>query len=743
MAMAMGASACGSDATVHEPEVGVRAPDTKPDAKRAAPSPPTNDPPSPLVVFDLGDAKGRGERFYYDTQAALAALQGLVNASRPRLFALVPTDPSYEDFDYHGGSIASYDQLWLDALTAWGAVEESGRASRLDDRAMRALLSEARGAVIWHEAVPSTLNAAFTVAGVERLIPIRKDESEGSLYRELVVSGTLPVVRDLAALRSKRETYRWLLDAYLTPGLVSCTTFGYVLDGHFLTNTSGPPSNGTNEHGQPYSRHVYNNQLLSRDYLVAKKALMFDLQPYGGVAPIDDREQAPGADLALLTEILDTCKARLPARTLGTVVGFPNWGWKYAESAGGKPGWEVEWDFAKVISQRYFLKDADAIHPAGMSNASVLSAVPLTTKAPNRPPAREPRYDDARVYVHIHMGDFDSASWIWHHGRFLWGDPARGRYPLSWGFNPNLSERIPVVFRHFFETATANDYFVGGDTGAGYINPGFLDGEGLARWEAHCSAWFEKLGYSATGWSLNGFAGPLSRAVMEAFARCSPMGVVTHDGHYDGKQLSLVGGTPFVGELRDRASGEPIVLDLRNTQPASAIAARIVDNAPASRLVAIRNVLMTPTRVAEVARELEARGAKLVDPHTFFAFAKRRASSLECKAASACLLTEQRRATDGRNPDPSAAPIGCAASGQVARGTDGASCWVCGGGAWKSCAEALAPCGAASRCFVDEGGAAVLASESGARCAGEGGMATERDGLTCWRCAGGAWGACN
>lgn len=710
------------------------------------PPPPIKAPASALVTFDLRDAKARGERYYYDTQAALAALQGLVNEGRPRLFAKVPTDPTYEDFDYHSGDLESYDQLWLDKLTAWGAVKVTGRASRLDAPAMRALLAEAKGAVIWHEEVPSTLNAAFTLAGVERLLPIRKDESEGSLYRELVVSGKLPAVRDLEALRSKRETYRWLIDEYLTPRRVGCSTLGYVLDGYFLTNTSGPESDGTNEHGQPYSRHVYNNQLLSRDYLVAKKALMFDLQPFGGVAPIDDREQAKGADLALLTEILDTCKARLPAGTLGTVVGFPNWGWKYAERAGGKPGWEVEWDFAKVISQRYFVKDADAIHPAGMSNASVLSKVPLTSKAPTRPPAVEPRYDDARVYVHIYMGDFDSSSWVWHHGRFLWDDPARGRYPLSWGFNPNLSERIPAVFRHFFETATANDFFVGGDTGAGYINPGFLDDAGVARWEAHCTSWFDKLGYSATGWSLNGFAGPLSRKVMEAFARCSPAGVVTHDGHFDGKQLSLVGGTPFVGELRDRTSGEPIVIDLRNKQPASAIAARILDNAPASRLVAIRNVLMTPTRVAEVARELEARGAKVTDPYTFFAFAKRRASSLECKSESACMLTEQRRATDGKNPDPSAAPIGCAADAQVAQGTDGASCWVCGGGAWRACASSLPACGESSRCFVDAQGAALVGAAgaaSASRCAGEGGMANARDGLTCWRCAAGSWRTCN
>ncbi len=56
----------------------------------------------------------------------------------------------------------------------------------------------------------------------------------------------------------------------------------------------------------------------------------------------------------------------------------------------------------------------------------------------------------------------------------MWTDPARGTTPLSWAFNPNLCERFPLGMAWPRENRSPNDFFVAGDSGAGYLNPGFL-----------------------------------------------------------------------------------------------------------------------------------------------------------------------------------------------------------------------------------------------------------------------------
>ena len=50
-------------------------------------------------------------------------------------------------------------------------------------------------------------------------------------------------------------------------------------------------------------------------------------------------------------------------------------------------------------------------------------------------------------------------------------DPARGRVPLAWAFDPNLADRAPQALVYAYRHATTNDFFIAGDSGAGYLNP--------------------------------------------------------------------------------------------------------------------------------------------------------------------------------------------------------------------------------------------------------------------------------
>merc|ERR1712232_1278230 len=50
-----------------------------------------------------------------------------------------------------------------------------------------------------------------------------------------------------------------------------------------------------------------------------------------------------------------------------------------------------------------------------------------------------------------------------------WADPRRGSLPIAWALNPLLAEQLPALIDYYAKTATANDSFVAGVGGAGYV----------------------------------------------------------------------------------------------------------------------------------------------------------------------------------------------------------------------------------------------------------------------------------
>jgi|GEM_PF-1243078 len=52
-----------------------------------------------------------------------------------------------------------------------------------------------------------------------------------------------------------------------------------------------------------------------------------------------------------------------------------------------------------------------------------------------------------------------------------WFDPARGTVPMNWGINPLMAHLFPAMISYFYDTATEEDYFFVGCSGAGYCYP--------------------------------------------------------------------------------------------------------------------------------------------------------------------------------------------------------------------------------------------------------------------------------
>ena len=124
------------------------------------------------------------------------------------------------------------------------------------------------------------------------------------------------------------------------------------------------------------------------------------------------------------------------------------------------------------------------------------------------------------------MGDYDAAAWLYQQLPSMWTDPRRGETPLSWAFNPNLCYRFPLGMAWARAHMTDQDFFVAGDSGAGYLNPGLLSPprwhsdlpSGMDAWERHCQALFDQWDISVTGFVIDGFGPPLTEDGWDAYA---------------------------------------------------------------------------------------------------------------------------------------------------------------------------------------------------------------------------------
>lgn len=52
-----------------------------------------------------------------------------------------------------------------------------------------------------------------------------------------------------------------------------------------------------------------------------------------------------------------------------------------------------------------------------------------------------------------------------------WFDSARGEVPVNWGINPLMAELFPAMLQYYYDTASPDDYFFTGCSGAGYCYP--------------------------------------------------------------------------------------------------------------------------------------------------------------------------------------------------------------------------------------------------------------------------------
>jgi hypothetical protein len=86
----------------------------------------------------------------------------------------------------------------------------------------------------------------------------------------------------------------------------------------------------------------------------------------------------------------------------------------------------------------------------------------------------------AKTYVSFTMSDGDNLQYCQHRLLRLWQDSVRGSIPIGWTFAPALWQVAPALAHYYLASATANDEFIAGPSGSGYLFPSFLPEPQLA-----------------------------------------------------------------------------------------------------------------------------------------------------------------------------------------------------------------------------------------------------------------------
>jgi len=620
-------------------------------------------------LHDLDRSDPVQARQAWDTAHAVASVQGIANRRGPQLFVRFMPDP---------------DDFWFEYLTGegqWLAGREVIRHESLE-ALLTTFQRQLRGVVVYDERVWATSNVASTIAGAESRVCLRYDPRPGSVY-EMVMGLGLPFTEDVRRLMNedgsplfdgegeipstadsiaedapdevlvpstgsaKCDAYEWARRKYLDAGRCSPDYLAFYLDAYWLT--------------QPLVSGFDNATLTNHDFFIAQRAFFFDLHVWDEEAPVDDPGQAPGTDVATLRGILQSMHKHARGRIF-QIGGFTPWAWKYTDhgAAGGKHGGvNTEWQYARLISAYNGVMDADALGCSGMANASFYQHYPLKDRYPQNP---KPTATDLegrglilpdgsvapKTYVCFYMGDYDSAAWFNRHVPKWWADPTHGTTVCTWAFNPNLDRRAPHAMDYVRTHQAPTDWFVFGDSGAGYLNPGMLRAprpesglpDGLEAWVEHNLPYAERYDLSITGFVIDGHAPGMGDPGLDAYARFSPDGLV-------GQKI------PPQGLHRDTMPYVRMRLDLHGSpEDAGARLAKVAGiNQPA--FVFVRTILQSPSWHQAVMARTQALDPDItfVDPYTFFLLLKvherNRAADTSDRSGAAFVAPDQ---ADGLAP---------------------------------------------------------------------------------------------
>ena len=496
-----------------------------------------------ILLYDLRPSTNLSFDDIYEYAHLLGALSGLANRDAPRLFTI------YSDSDL-------YWHCYINSIDWPPNVNYTLVESIVD--LVRLLSNDIKGVVLYDSKVPATSNLASTASGVYNLIPICYNPLPKSLYSQLVIEGPklsvnisyVDMFTGNITGSSKADAYIWAATHFLDSKLANGTYLGYYIDKWW---SQSPQASQT-----PYGTLAVNH-----DWIIKHRGFVFDLSPWDDEAPNDDPRQPIGTDCNALITILRKAYQQHNGTKFSTVSGFVPWEYKYTDVKHAPVA--SEWRMAHVMSAFNVIIDADAGPIASFPNAAFFSHYSFTQDqqrfVQNSLPSREQLIQKGflseqnivsqKTYALYYAGDYDSAAWLANQFKSLWDDPKRGRVPVGWGINPNLYERFPLLHPYLYQTRTANDFFISGDSGSGYLNPTQLfeprQFSGLPcadhLWIERNRFYFNKFNIKHTGFVINGESGPLTNDSDLMYTTFSPLGFTRQPGYTQLGETALISGT--------------------------------------------------------------------------------------------------------------------------------------------------------------------------------------------------------
>lgn len=490
---------------------------------------------------------------------------------------------------------------WLDGYT----VVNLGT---IDD-VINQFKNEISGIVAWDPKVDATVNVATTAAGVENTPAVMYG---GKLYNKLIGPPyNITVNRNLngqfTGVNAKTDAYYWAKANFLdTASEDQCKTMSILEDGYSRTP----------------DRIAEDSQVSSRDYLVKNRAFVFDLSPWSDEKPNDAPEQTLGNDYNCFTSIMQAGQNKWGNKWPIEVIGFTPWWHKYTTFDGKSAVHDTvstEWKDAEILST-YGASITQIGDTFGSSNASFHSWAPYPVKLPpQEAPARKSL--ENKTYICYFNGDHDGST-INHSFNNAWNDPRRGQIPIGWGIVPGIIKDFPDLYSYIRDTATRNDYFWAGSSGAGYSNPGYIDS---GVWKKFNEYYYDRAGYTMTGFILNGNAGTVTDTLESMYRDFSGDGITGLTQHTQDPDFDVRNGNVAVASILTdihRADVDAAVNAIYN------ITAGLPNPGSQPNFIVARSSFAFPSTLEMVHKKLLALypqyNYEAVDPYTLFSLVRQK-----------------------------------------------------------------------------------------------------------------------
>ncbi|HEY0865341.1 MAG TPA: GxGYxYP domain-containing protein [Lacunisphaera sp.] len=276
--------------------------------------------------------------------------------------------------------------------------------------ALARFAGSAKGYVVWDPAVPATMNVALTIAGLEDAL--------------VVTPALIPLVEKhgLKAIDDLRGRYTGQTDAQIYGDAITrywkrCTRDSIMLMGGHAGAVRQPGV---------------------ADWGIRQKMFFHDLS----ANPKHPEELA------------------LAQRLLGELnPGATVFGWhSYAKDT------EEQWT---TLLSSYGLKMEGLHNLPNLSFNCQFGFTPGFKFTNTHHVARDAKLTaEAKVYLAFVQSDSI--------GIGVWTKPGRGKLPFAWQVTMNWTKFSPAALEYFHESATPNDYFIGGLSGPGYMYPNHI-----------------------------------------------------------------------------------------------------------------------------------------------------------------------------------------------------------------------------------------------------------------------------